>query len=303
MPQENLSGRIVAKYRLLERVGEGGTATVYRSEHPDRGQCAVKILKKRLRNDPTAVKRFFREADYGTRVDHPAVVRTFEYGEDADLYYLALEWANGEPLADFVLRAGRLAPSLTAHIITQLAGALGAAHEADIIHRDLKPENINYDPETRCAKLLDFGIARDAQMDPAQRLTRTGFFVGTLQYVAPEALSGELVGPKADTYSLATIAYYLLTGQHPFDGRSPRELFQQLLTTDPKPLNQSEKSVKFSMALERAVMRGLARNPDDRPETVEDFAAGIAAAVADGDQEESRPGFMSVVRGILGRRE
>ncbi len=303
MPQENLAGRIVATYRLLERVGEGGTATVYRSDHPDRGQCAVKILKKRLRNDPTAVKRFFREADYGTRVDHPAVVRTYEYGEDGDLYYLALEWASGEPLADFVLRAGKLAPSLTAHIITQLAGALGAAHEADIIHRDLKPENINYDPETRCAKLLDFGIARDAQMDPAQRLTRTGFFVGTLQYVAPEALSGELVGPKADTYSLATIAYYLLTGQHPFDGRSPRELFQQLLTTDPKPHNQSGKGVKFPMALERAVMRGLARSPDERPETVEDFAAGITAAVADGDKDEPRPGFMSVVRGILGRKE
>src|SRR5262245_4993988 len=101
MRQENLAGRTIAGYRLLERVGEGGTATVYRAEHPGHGKCAVKILKERLRKDPTAVKRFLREASYGARIQHPHVVRTFDYGEFEDLDYLALEWAEGEPLADY----------------------------------------------------------------------------------------------------------------------------------------------------------------------------------------------------------
>jgi eukaryotic-like serine/threonine-protein kinase len=302
MAQENLAGRTVSNYRLLERIGEGGTATVYRAEHPERGQCAVKILKPRLRNDPTAVQRFLREAEFGTRVRHPAVVQTYEYGQDDDLYFLALEWANGEPLADFVQRSRRLSPEVAAHITSQLAGGLTVAHRADIIHRDLKPENIIYDPKTQVVKLLDFGIARDAQADPSQRLTRTGFFVGTLQYVAPEALSGELVGPSADLYSLATITYYLLTGQHPFDARSARELFQQLLTTDPIPLNQAERGLRFSDALEKAVMRGLARDPNKRPSTAEDYAAGIEAALANSGKSE-KGGIMGVFKGLLSRKE
>ncbi len=304
MAQENLAGRTVADYRLLKRVGEGGTATVYRAEHIDRGNCAVKILKPRLRTDENARKRFLRESEYGGRVQHDSVVQTFDYGEADGLIYLALEWADGEPLSDFIERTGRLAPPLVVNIITQLAGALGAAHASDIIHRDLKPENIVYNPETQAVKLLDFGIARDAQADPAQRLTRTGFFVGTLQYVAPEALSGELVGPSADIYSLATIAYYLLTGLHPYEGKSPRELFQQLLTADPKPLNRAVKGVKFSAALERAIMRGLQRDPNDRPADVEEFADGTAKAAEPGAEVEDsdKGGLFGAFKSMLKKK-
>src|SRR5438105_4783231 len=99
MPSENLAGRTIAGYRLLKRVGEGGTAEVYRAEHPERGACAFKVLRSRLASDPTVVKRFLREAGYGSRVQHPGVVRTYDYGEADGLYYLALEWADGKPLA------------------------------------------------------------------------------------------------------------------------------------------------------------------------------------------------------------
>ena len=283
MPHEDLSGRTIAGYRLLKRVGEGGTATVYRAEHSEHGTCAVKILRERMRKDPTAVKRFLREAGYGTRVQHAAVVRTYDFGEEDGLDYLALEWADGEPLSEFLHRSGPLAPELTVHVISQLAGGLAEAHKAGIIHRDLKPENIIYDPKSREVKLLDFGIARDAQMDAADRLTRTGFFVGTLNYVAPEALSGELVNEAADIYSLATIAYYLLTGQHPYPGRSPRELFQQLLTQDPVPLNEADRSRRFSPSLEAAIMAGLARDPGNRPPSVQDFAVSLARALESPD--------------------
>src|SRR3990172_5244066 len=128
MGQENLAGRSIAGFRLLERVGEGGTATVYRAEHHTHGRCAVKTLRERLRNDPTAVKRFLREAGYGSRVRHPNVVRTYDYGDTDGLYYLALEWADGEPLADCVARHGHLPGPEVVHIVEQLAGALAPPH-------------------------------------------------------------------------------------------------------------------------------------------------------------------------------
>ena len=301
MPNESLAGRTIAGYRLLERVGEGGTAEVYRAEHPDRGQCAFKVLRSRLASDPTAVKRFLREAGYGSRVRHPGVVRTYDYGEADGLYYLALEWADGKSLADYVHRAGPLAPGVVGLLVRQLADALAAAHQAGIIHRDLKPENIIYDPQGQRVKLLDFGIARDAELPPEERLTRTGFFVGTLKYVAPEALSGALVDGRADIYSLATITYWLLTGRHPYTGRSPRELFQQLLTEPPLPLSQAVPGRRFPGALEAAVMRGLERDPSRRQPTVTAFADEVGAGISAGSP--AKAGLLDRLKRAIGREE
>jgi serine/threonine-protein kinase len=290
MSSENLVGRTVAGYRLTQHVGEGGTASVYRAEHPERGLAAVKVLIPRLSKDPIAVKRFLREAEYGRRVTHPNIVQTYDYGEADGLHFLALEWADGEPLANFVTRSGNLAPALVATIVEQLGAALAAAHRAGIIHRDLKPANIMYDPAKQQAKLLDFGIARDAELSAEERLTRAGFFVGTLQYVAPETLSGELVGEQADVYSLATITYYMLTECLPFTGKNPRELFQQLLSQDPLPLNQAKKGLRFSGAVEEAVMHGLQRDLSKRSKTVDEFAREFCTAVR---SEGAKGGFLA----------
>jgi serine/threonine-protein kinase len=292
MPQDNLVGRTMAGYRLLQHVGEGGTATVYKAEHPERGLAAVKVLRQRLSKDPVAVKRFLREAEFGVRVNHPSIVRTYDYGEADGHYYLALEWVEGEPLEKFAARSGPLSVSLVATIVEQIGAALASTHANGIIHRDLKPANIMYDPSTQKAKLLDFGIARDAELQPEERLTRAGFFVGTLQYVAPEALSGELVGPSADVYSLATITYFLLAGVLPFPGRTPRELFQQLLTQAPTPLNQAKKGLRFAPAVEAAVMAGLERDVAKRSRSVDEFTQGFCTAVQH-DGGGKRGGFLS----------
>jgi eukaryotic-like serine/threonine-protein kinase len=290
MTHDPFVGRTIAGYTLQKAVGEGGTAEVYRAQHPERGEVALKLLRDRLAADPIAVKRFLREAEFGARVVHPNVVRTFDFGEAEGVYYLALEWAPGEPLESFLNKAGTLAAPVAARIVEQLGGALEQAHKAGIIHRDLKPANIMYDPEAQQARLLDFGIARDAEIGAEERLTRAGFFVGTLQYVAPEALSGELVGEQADVYSLAVIAYQMLTGVTPFPGKNPRELFQQLLTESPIPLNQANKGLKFSSRLEEVVMKGLARDPGQRWKTVTDFTrAFVEASTA----EPEKKGFFS----------
>jgi serine/threonine-protein kinase len=299
MHSENLTGQTVAGYRLLERVGEGGTATVYRAQHPERGQCAVKVLRPKLRADRTAVQRFLREAAFGSRVSHPSVVRTYDYGEAGGLHYLALEWVDGELLVKFVRRSGALTPPLAASIVRQIAEGLSAAHAAGIIHRDLKPENVIYDPRTQRARLLDFGIARDADAKPEERLTRTGFFVGTLQYVAPEALSGELVGEPADIYSLATIAYFLLTTRLPYQAKSPRELFHQLLTQPPVPLGQASRDLVFPKAVEDVVMRGLSREPAKRQRSVLAFAEELVAAAAQ-PAGPGRSGLMGSLKGLFG---
>ncbi len=281
-------GRDVAGYVLDSEVGEGGTSAVFRAHHPVHGPVAVKILREKLRNDKTAVARFLREARYGERVQHPNVVRTIEIGEaEPGLHFLAIEWASGDLLEKYAHRRGPLPPTEVANITSQIAAAVDAAHRVGIVHRDLKPDNVMYDADSGQVKLLDFGIATDTDISPEQRLTRAGFFVGTLMYVAPEALSGELVTPAADQFSLATIAYFLLTGCLPYVAKSPREMFTQLLTQPPLPLNTARQGLRFAAAVEAVVMRGLERDPLRRyPNTIA-FATALTEAITQPIPRES----------------
>ena len=182
-------GTPVAGYTIKKEVGEGGTSAVYLAEHPNHGTVALKVLREKLRQDKTAVTRFVREAKYGARVKHPNVVETIEIGQaDNGLHFLAIEWAEGEILERYAKQNAPLPRDEVATIVSQIAAGVQAAHDASIVHRDLKPENVMYDPRTRRVKLLDFGIATDTLASSDERLTRAGFFVGTLMYIAPEAL-------------------------------------------------------------------------------------------------------------------
>jgi eukaryotic-like serine/threonine-protein kinase len=299
--RETLVGTTVAGYTLREEVGEGGTAAVYRADHPQHGTVAVKVLRQKLRQDRTAVARFLREAKYGDRVKHPNVVRTIEIGEsDNGLHFLAIEWAKGDLLERYAKRNAPLPAPEVAEIVAQIAEAVQAAHDAGIVHRDLKPENVMYDPESHMVKLLDFGIATDTEQPQDERLTRAGFFVGTLMYVAPEALSGELVGPAADQYSLATISYYLLTGCLPYVAKTPREMFTQLLSQPPIPLNKAKPSLQFAPVIEQVVMKGLGKAPASRFPTVRDYGQELRHALLAAPSEA--PGLFSKVKGLFGKK-
>jgi serine/threonine protein kinase len=297
--RETLVGQTLGGYALRGEVGEGGTSAVFRAEHPTHGVVAVKVLREKLRQDKTAVARFVREARYGERVRHPNVVQTLEVGETgAGLHFLAIEWAAGELLEKYVKQHAPLPADEVAAIVTQIADAVHAAHAVGIVHRDLKPDNVMYDPTTRQVKLLDFGIATDTDMAPEQRLTRAGFFVGTLMYVAPEALSGELVSPAADQYSLATIAYLMLCGCLPFTAKTPREMFSQLLSQPPIPLNAARPTLRFPAAVEQVVMRGLSKDPRQRyPDTVA-FANALREALTQ-TEVAPEPGLLSRVKSLF----
>ena len=294
-------GASVAGYSVRKEVGEGGTSAVYLAEHPNHGTVALKVLREKLRQDATAVTRFVREAKYGARVKHPNVVETIEIGQsDSGLHFLAIEWAEGEILDRYAKQHAPLPKDEVATIISQIAAGVQAAHDVGIVHRDLKPENVMYDAKARRVKLLDFGIATDtSQASGDERLTRAGFFVGTLMYIAPEALSGEIVTAAADQYSLATIAYYLLTRCLPYTAKAPREMFTQLLTMPPIPLKDAgEGNFEFAPELDAVVMRALSRSPADRYSSAVAFAnAFVAATLIPPDQ----PKILGKFKGLLRR--
>ncbi len=293
-------GTPVAGYTIKKEVGEGGTSAVYLAEHPNHGTVALKVLREKLRQDKTAVTRFVREAKYGARVKHPNVVETIEIGQaDNGLHFLAIEWAEGEILERYAKQNAPLPRDEVATIVSQIAAGVQAAHDASIVHRDLKPENVMYDPRTRRVKLLDFGIATDTLASSDERLTRAGFFVGTLMYIAPEALSGEIVTAAADQYSLATIAYYLLTRCLPYTAKAPREMFTQLLTMPPIPLGSAgEGDFNFAPELDAVVMRALSRSPADRYPSVIAFANAFAEAAKITPEQ---PRILDKFKGLLRR--
>jgi serine/threonine protein kinase len=292
-------GASVAGYAIKKEVGEGGTSAVYLADHPNHGTVAVKVLREKLRQDKTAVARFVREAEYGARVRHPNVVETIEIGEANGLHFLAIEWAEGEILERYAKQNAPLPKDEVATIVTQIAAGVQAAHDANIVHRDLKPENVMYDPKTRRVKLLDFGIATDTQASTDERLTRAGFFVGTLMYIAPEALSGEIVTAAADQYSLATIAYFLLTRCLPYTAKAPREMFTQLLTMPPIPLKDAgESGFDFAPEFDAVVMRALSRSPAARYPSVMAFANAFAEAAS---LPPEQPKILDKFKGLLRR--
>ena len=301
MTKENFVGRSIAGYELQALVGEGGTSVVYRATHPQHGTVALKVLREKLRQDRTALARFDREADFGKRVLHPNVIRTIETGEADGLHYLVIEWAPGELLENYAKAKAPLPREEVAIIIRQMGNAVHAAHDAGIIHRDLKPDNAMYDPATGVLKLLDFGIAAATDTAPDERLTRAGYFVGTLMYVAPEALSGALVTPAADQYSLATIAYFLLTGSLPYLAKSPREMFTQLLSQPPILLNKARVGLDFGPHTERIMMRALSRDPAERYGSVMEFCTILSDSLRTPLTPEILPaeGVISRVRGLF----
>ncbi len=314
VPKENLVGQNIAGYSIDELVGEGGTSVVYRATHPTHGTVAFKALRDKMRQDKTALARFTREANFGKRVLHPNVIKTIETGQVEGIPYLVIEWAGGDLLEHYAKKHAPMPREDVAHVIMQCADAVGAAHGSGIVHRDLKPDNAMYDHATGTLKLLDFGIAAATDTSQDERLTRAGYFVGTLMYVAPEALSGALVTPAADQYSLATIAYLLLTGSLPYLAKSPREMFTQLLSQPPIALNKARPGLDFGARVESVMMRGLSREPADRYPDVLTFARELREALLEppGKSAPGAPpgisstspesgGLLSRMKGLFGR--
>ena len=285
IPTDPLVGRVLDdKYRLDERLGEGGMGTVYRATHLliDR-PVAVKVLNQRFVEDEAAQARFRREARAAGRLQHQNVAAVTDFGQTADgLVYIVMELLEGRSLREVLALEAPLDMARAVSLMLQISAAVGAAHEAGIIHRDLKPGNI-YVVQRRnsppVVKVLDFGIAKLAadavEENETHALTQTGVMIGTPRYMSPEQCDGAHLTPAADVYSLGIILYELLTGATPFTGTSPLAIAVQ--HSSRQPPRPRELRAAIPAALEDVVLRALAKNPAERPANASEFRRELYA--------------------------
>jgi serine/threonine-protein kinase len=289
-----LVGQVVGeRYQVERRLGEGGMGEVYLARHLLMGRrCALKVMAPALSTSPDALGRFNREATNASRISHPNVCAVYDFGLTSDgLVYLAMELVDGVTLAELAPAGGPMPVSRATEIVAQAAAGLQAAHDLGIVHRDLKLDNIMVASagDRPAVKLVDFGIAKAMAGvgDASQRVTQSGFVVGTPEYMAPEQLAGDPLDGRADQYALALVFYRLVTGQLPFDADSAQETLVQRLTTPPRPLAVAHPEARFPDGLQAVIDVALARQPRDRYATVTDFARALEAVLS-GDAASTR---------------
>jgi tRNA A-37 threonylcarbamoyl transferase component Bud32 len=281
-PDPLIGAFIGGRFLVKRKLGEGGMGVVYEAEQTRMGRrVAIKFLHPHLKDESVSA-RFRNEAAAAARLDHPNTITVFDFGEtEAGALYIAMEFVDGASLDDEIRRAGALEWRRAARIAAQIADSLADAHENGIVHRDLKPENVMLlarGIRKDIVKVVDFGIAKileaDGQ-DQRQALTRTGMVIGTPRYMSPEQIRGEQVDARSDIYSVGVIAYQMLTGAPPFDSESAMGLLTKHLLEPPPPFPRIAPAVQAPPELERLVLRMLAKNAAERPQTMGEVAGRI----------------------------
>ncbi|MGE5815604.1 MAG: serine/threonine-protein kinase, partial [Acidobacteriota bacterium] len=265
LPGSTLAGR----YRVIGRIGRGGMGEVYRADDLRLGQqVALKFLPEDVSNDAVRLSQFHAEVRLARQVSHPNVCRVYDIGEDEGRTFLSMEYIDGEDLSSLLRRIGRLPQDKALELSRQLCAGLAAAHERGVIHRDLKPANLMVDGEGHL-RLTDFGIAALA--------TGTGPTAGTPGYMAPELLAGEPAAVRSDIYALGLVLFELFTGKKAFAQASLAEVVRAQQET--QPVSPASYVRDLDPAIDRAILRCLQRDPEDRPPT----ALSVSAMLPGGD--------------------
>ncbi len=272
--------RNFGKYEILEPIGRGGFATVYRARDTvlDRA-VALKVLAPHLIWDPDFVARFKQEARVAAHLRHPSIVAIYEIDEVEGQLFIAMELVTAGSLRDYMQAQGPLSVAATVELLAPIADALDEAHSQGLVHRDIKPANILLE-KTRTGKLrpllTDFGLVK--ALSQHSELTRTGAILGTAEYMAPEQIDIDRVaevGPATDIYALGIVVYHMLTGQVPFSGSSAQVMYAHMNKTPPAP---SAIRADLPAAVSGSVLRALAKGPGDRFPDATDFIESLAAA-------------------------
>ncbi len=269
--------RRIGKYEITGTLGRGGMGVVYRAEDKRIGRpVAIKTLTEGFSGQPEMLERFYREAQAGI-LQHPNIVIVYDLGDENGIPFIVMELVTGEPL-DKLIASGRQLPLIDkVGIIEQVCSALGYAHQRGIVHRDIKPANVIVQPDGH-AKIVDFGIARIQRAAAETELTRTGSVIGTMHYIAPERLRGQAFDGRSDIFSTGVMLYQLLTGQLPFAGEDATVLHKLIHEQHP-PLRAFVSG--YPPALDAILDRALAKDPDQRYATAEEFAADLHAVGED----------------------
>ena len=280
-------GDIFGGYRIDGLIGRGGMGMVYQATQLSLGRTvALKVLTAELGEDPEFRERFRREGHIQGAVDHPNIVPVYEAGEIDGHLFLAMRYVPGSTLMDLITR-GELDVPRTLRILGPLADALDAAHEAGLVHRDIKPHNVLIGPRDH-AYLADFGLTRAAGVT---RLTKTGQFVGTIDYISPEQIQGRDITAASDIYSLGAVLFECLTGSVPFPSKTEAAgLYAHMLQEPPPP---SQRRPGLPVEVDAVLARALAKDPAQRYSSaaalVEAAHAALGPAAAAGPPSAGEP--------------
>ncbi len=272
------------RYRATEKIGTGGMADVYKAIDSTLGRTvAVKVMHARFAADPEFATRFRREAQAAANLASPNIVTIYDWGQDADTYYIAMEYVRGSDLKSMIRRNGAMSSRKVAEIGAQVCSALTAAHGYDIIHRDIKPHNIMVQPDGS-VKVMDFGIARAGNTT----LTQTGSVLGTAQYMSPEQAQGKELHPTSDLYSLGIVLYEAATGRIPFDADTPVAV--ALKQVSERAVAPHIANPKIDPGLDAVIVKAMQKEPADRYASADDLRRDLLA-VAQGSALEAAAGF------------
>ncbi len=281
-------GETVSHYRILEKLGQGGMGVVYKAEDTKlRRTVALKFLSAHAVGSDRKKERFIHEAQAAAALDHPSICTVHEIDEDDGRTFIAMAFIEGHSLED-AIALGPLKLTETTTVAIQVAEGLAAAHEKDIVHRDIKPGNVMITRRGR-AKITDFGLARFADHT---RLTSEGMTAGTVAYMSPEQARGEEIDHRTDVWALGALVYEMVTGRQPFEGGTDQAVIYSILSEEPMPMTALRSRVP--MALERIAAKAMAKQPEERYQTMADMLVDLRAAArlveSDDNSVYSTPG-------------
>jgi len=282
----NLIGQSLGRYHILEQLGEGGMAVVFKAfDTRLERKVAVKVISPFKQQDEKVLKRFEREAKALAQLSHPNIVKVLDFGEQGGLHYLVMEYLRGGTLKS---RLGKPIPCQeAARLLLPVAQALEFSHQRGIVHRDVKPSNLLFS-ETRELMLSDFGIAKILDAGDALRLTSTNVMIGTPDYMAPEQIHSKDVDHRADIYSLGVVLYEMITGRKPFTAKTPIAV---LVKSASEPLPNPKLFIPdLPGFIEGVLLKALAKKPQDRFENMESFACELRR-MAEGQETRTHATF------------
>ncbi len=281
----NLVGKTLCnRYEVLEEVGIGGMATVYKAKcNLLNRYVAVKVLKDEFAKDAEFVKKFRAEAQSAAALTHPNIVSVYDVGEENGINYIVMELLVGETLKDYIEHNGKLSNERTLKYASQIASALEAAHSSKIVHRDIKPHNIVLANNNTVAKVTDFGIAKMSSNETIANGSQT---MGSVHYFSPEQAKGGYTDEKTDIYSLGVVMYEMVTGEVPFEADTPVSVALKQIQED--PIEPKEKVPTVTNALNRIILKAMAKQTTERYQTATELLDDIFAAINNVDVEEKK---------------
>jgi hypothetical protein len=294
--REKLARVLAGRYEITKLLGRGGMAVVFLAQDLTlERQVAIKVLPPEMAHDQKLIARFQQEAKTAAKLDHPNIIPIFRVENEAGLVYFVMKYVTGSSL-DQLLEQGPVSFDAARRILREAALALGHAHKRGIVHRDVKPANIMMEADGRVV-LTDFGISK--ALEGTSQLTGTGTIIGTPHYMAPEQAKGGEVDGRADQYALGVVGHQLLTGKQPFDGSSHSILYKQVFEAPPRIFeSRADAPADLCAALDRA----LAKEPDRRFPSMEEFASAVMGERRSSPTQVSSPVVMGERPGLWRRR-